>query len=126
VASYQSGQLAAALSELSPQRLEMFRNIAFDNYAFKVQRLDNYQANERDGQFGLDTTGMSVTENALSPCSRKSGIACWPGLPRPRRPAQRQRRFDDERSPDDGLQGHEGSAVSRSDMPEKKWGASSR
>lgn len=64
-ASTYSGGLGAALDQLSPQRFEILHNVAFDNYAFDVQSLDNEFARERDGQGGIDTSGFAFNDAAL-------------------------------------------------------------
>jgi uncharacterized protein YhjY with autotransporter beta-barrel domain len=64
-ASLYPGNLGHALDELSPQRYQILRNVAFDNYAFDVQGLDNYNADVRDGQFGVDTRGFAINDSTL-------------------------------------------------------------
>jgi autotransporter-associated beta strand protein len=73
-----SGQLGHALNELSPQRLQLFSNVAFDNYTFTTQRLDDHLTNLRDGDFGLDTSGISVTDPSLGALSQMKGrLLAW-------------------------------------------------
>ena len=85
VASY--GSLGHSLDELSPQRFEILRNIAFDNYALDVQNLDDEFARERSGQGGIDTSGFVFTDSQIgSQLSQvKSRLLAWspasePGL----------------------------------------------
>jgi len=71
--------LGRALNELSPQRFEILRNVAFDNYAFDVQSLDDYLARVRNGRDGFDTSGMVFYDSALgSQLSMvKSRLLAW-------------------------------------------------
>jgi outer membrane autotransporter protein len=64
-ASLSSVSLGQALDQLSPQRYEVLRNVAFDNYALDVQSLDDEFARERDGQGGIDTSGFAFNDSAL-------------------------------------------------------------
>ena len=61
----QPGQLALSMDQLSPQRLEVFRSIAYDNSAFFAQSLYDHLANLRDGFSGLDTSNFSFNDFAL-------------------------------------------------------------
>jgi autotransporter-associated beta strand protein len=65
LASYSPNSLGAALDQLSPQRFEILHNVAFDNYAFDVQSLDNEFARERNGRGGIDTSGFAFNDSAL-------------------------------------------------------------
>jgi outer membrane autotransporter protein len=78
-------QIGAAFDQLSPQRLELFRNIAFDNFAFTSQQLDDHLANLRDGMTGLDTTGFAISDSALgSDLSQIKGhLLAWQPAPTP-------------------------------------------
>jgi T5SS/PEP-CTERM-associated repeat protein len=78
-------QVGAAFDQLSPQRLQLFRNIAFDNFAFFSQQLDQHLANERDGAGGLDTSNFSYSDGALgSQLSQiKSHLLAWSPAPEP-------------------------------------------
>ncbi len=60
-----SNAFGASLDQLSPQRLEVLRNIAFDNYAFDVQSLDDELARERYGHGGIDTSGFAINDSGL-------------------------------------------------------------
>jgi uncharacterized protein with beta-barrel porin domain len=59
------GELALTMDQLSPERLEVFRGIAFDNAAFASQNLNDHLANLRDGMTGLDTSGFTYSDSAL-------------------------------------------------------------
>jgi uncharacterized protein YhjY with autotransporter beta-barrel domain len=68
LASLLSGQqYGQALDELSPQRLQVLSNVAFDDFTFSVQNLDLFNADVRDGEQGLDTSHMSVNDSTLGP-----------------------------------------------------------
>lgn len=82
-----SNSLGHALDELSPQRFEILRNVAFDNYALDMQNLDAEFARERSGQGGMDTSGFVFYDSTLgSQLSQiKSRLLAWspasePGL----------------------------------------------
>ena len=51
---------AAALDQLSPAKLGILRNIAFDNFDFTAAQLDDHLASLRYGNGGLDTSGLEV------------------------------------------------------------------
>ncbi|MEI9998935.1 MAG: hypothetical protein WDO13_07085 [Verrucomicrobiota bacterium] len=72
-----------ALDELSPQRFEILRNVAFDNYAFDVQSLDDELARERNGRGGLDTSGFTLNDSTLGPelSLVKSRLLAWSPAP---------------------------------------------
>jgi outer membrane autotransporter protein len=57
--------VAAALSELSPQQLQVFRNVAFDNNTFNVAKINNHLANRRDGATGFDSSQLTVRDPSL-------------------------------------------------------------
>jgi uncharacterized protein YhjY with autotransporter beta-barrel domain len=78
-----SGSLGQSLDELSPQRFQILQNIAFDNYAFDVQSLDNEFAREREGRGGLDTSGFSFNNQALGPelSQVKGRLLAWSPAP---------------------------------------------
>ncbi len=80
-ASY--GDLGRSLDQLSPQRLEVLRNVAFDNYAFDVQSLDDELARERYGNGGIDTSGFAFTDSALGGqlSQIKSRLLAWNPAP---------------------------------------------
>ena len=59
------GTRASDLSQLSPQPLQVMRNIAFDNVGFAVNDLDNHLASLRYGGGGLDTSGLSVMDSSM-------------------------------------------------------------
>jgi autotransporter-associated beta strand protein len=81
--TYSNGGLGEALDQLSPQRFEILRNVAFDNYAFDVQSLDNEFARERDGQGGIDTSGFALNDSALGPqlSQIKGRLLAWSPAP---------------------------------------------
>ena len=57
--------VAAALAELSPQQLEVFRNVAFDNNTFNVAQINNHLANRRDGATGFDSSQLTVQDPTM-------------------------------------------------------------
>jgi outer membrane autotransporter protein len=78
-------QVAGAYDQLTPLRLGIFRNIAFDNYSFFSQQLDDHFANLRDGLTGLDTSSFSVNDSALgsSLSQIKGHLLAWQPTPEP-------------------------------------------
>jgi uncharacterized protein with beta-barrel porin domain len=64
-ASGSQSTLGAALDSLSPQKLEVFRNVAFDNFGFTVTALDHHLASWRYGQGGFDTSGLQVLDSSM-------------------------------------------------------------
>jgi autotransporter-associated beta strand protein len=80
-----SNALGHALDELSPQRFEILRNVAFDNYALDMQSLDDEFARERTGQGGLDTAGFTFNDSTLGPQLSlvKSRLLAWSPAPEP-------------------------------------------
>jgi uncharacterized protein YhjY with autotransporter beta-barrel domain len=81
-----SGGLGRSLDELSPQRYEVLRNVAFDNYASDVQSLDNELARERYNRGGIDTSGFAFTDSALGPqlSQIKGRLLAWSPTPESR------------------------------------------
>jgi uncharacterized protein YhjY with autotransporter beta-barrel domain len=61
-----TSQIGADLDQLSPQKLQILRNIAFDNFGFTATQLDDHLASLRYGNGGLDTSGLEVL-NPTSP-----------------------------------------------------------
>jgi outer membrane autotransporter protein len=59
--------VAAALAELSPGELAVFRNVAFDNNTFNVSQLNNHLANLRDHLTGFDSSALAVQDSSLDP-----------------------------------------------------------
>jgi fibronectin-binding autotransporter adhesin len=59
--------VAAALAELSPKELQIFRNVAFDNNTFNVANVNNHLANLRDGLTGFDDSQMTVRDGSMDP-----------------------------------------------------------
>jgi uncharacterized protein with beta-barrel porin domain len=79
--------LGAALDQLSPQSLQVFRHIAFDNATFTSQDLNDHLANLRDGLTGFDGSELAITDSTLSPLLSQinSRLLAWnpsatPGL----------------------------------------------
>jgi outer membrane autotransporter protein len=60
-------QLGDDLDQLSPQSLQVFRNIAFDNATFNTLDVTNHLANLRDGLTGFDDSQLTVNDPSLSP-----------------------------------------------------------
>ncbi|HEY0256059.1 MAG TPA: autotransporter outer membrane beta-barrel domain-containing protein, partial [Candidatus Methylacidiphilales bacterium] len=73
------GNVPVALDQLSPQRLQVWRNIAFDNFGFAAQQLDDHTASRRYGQGGFDTSGFQVMDSSMpSMMSQiKSRLLAW-------------------------------------------------
>jgi outer membrane autotransporter protein len=57
----------AALAELSPKELEVFRNVAFDNNTFNDEQINNHLANLRDGLTGFDSSALTVQDSSMDP-----------------------------------------------------------
>ncbi len=79
--------LGAALDQISPQSLQVFRSIAFDNATFDSQELNDHLANLRDGLTGFDESQLSVMDSTLDPTLSQinSRLLAWnpnatPGL----------------------------------------------
>jgi outer membrane autotransporter protein len=64
-ASGSQSSLAAALDSFSPQKLQVFSNVAFDNFGFTSRQVDNHTASLRYGQGGLDTSGLQVLDSSM-------------------------------------------------------------
>ncbi len=82
-----SSSLGAALDQISPQSLQVFRSIAFDNATFNSQQLNGHLANLRDGLTGFDGSQLSVVDSSLDSklSSINSRLLAWnpnatPGL----------------------------------------------
>jgi outer membrane autotransporter protein len=75
--------LGSALDQLSPQRYEILHNVAFDNYAFDVQSLDDELARERTGAGGVDTSGFAFNDSQLGPelSQVRSRLLAWSPAP---------------------------------------------
>jgi outer membrane autotransporter protein len=87
LAGTNTGALRAALDQLSPQSLQVFRSIAFDNATFNSQQLNGHLANLRDGLTGFDGSQLSVIDSTLDPTLSQinSRLLAWnpnatPGL----------------------------------------------
>ena len=59
--------LPAALAELSPKSLEVFRNVADDNNTFYRSQIDNHLANLRDGLTGFDSSQLTIDDASMDP-----------------------------------------------------------
>jgi autotransporter-associated beta strand protein len=81
--TYAPDGLGSALDELSPQRFEILRNVAIDNYTFDVQSLDDQLARERYGHGGIDTSGFVMNDSALGTTLSqvKSRLLAWNPAP---------------------------------------------
>ncbi len=55
-------ELGGALDQLSPQSLQIFRRIAFDNATFNTLDVNNHLANLRDGLTGFDPSQLTVQD----------------------------------------------------------------
>ncbi|MDD5261279.1 MAG: autotransporter outer membrane beta-barrel domain-containing protein, partial [Methylacidiphilales bacterium] len=63
----QGSGLASALDQLSPQKLQVWDRIAFDNFGFTASQVDNHLAGQRNGQSGFDTSGLQVLDPSMLP-----------------------------------------------------------
>ncbi len=57
--------LGTALDTLSPEKLQIFSNVAFDNFGFIARQVDNHLATLRYGQGGFDTSGLQVVDPSM-------------------------------------------------------------
>ena len=60
-------QRGSELDQISPQSLQVFRNIAFDNTTFNTLDVNNHLANLRDGLTGFDPSQVSANDTGLTP-----------------------------------------------------------
>jgi uncharacterized protein YhjY with autotransporter beta-barrel domain len=76
----------AALDELTPERLDVFSSIAFNNATFMTEDLDDYLAHRRDreGNFQvnpsrIDFSGLTVNDPTMDPtlAQVKSHLLAW-------------------------------------------------
>ncbi len=110
--------LAHALDELSPQRLEIMSNVAFNNFALVPQRLDDHLAHERDGDYGLDTSGLAVTDPTDTNLSQmKSRLLAWNPAPEPGLLS------DSSSSVLGVVKASQPNQNTAAPVPDKKWGA---
>ena len=65
--SVDPAQLGDALDQLSPQSLQIFHRLAFDNATFNTLDVTNHLANLRDGLTGFDPSQMTVQDPGLAP-----------------------------------------------------------
>jgi outer membrane autotransporter protein len=65
-ASGNASAFAQDLDELSPQKLQIMRSIAFNNFGFTAGQLDDHTASLRDGQGGFDASGLRVLDSSGS------------------------------------------------------------
>jgi outer membrane autotransporter protein len=59
--------LADGLSQLSPESLQIFHHISFDNATFSSEQLGNHLANLRDGLTGFDSSQLIFTDSTMDP-----------------------------------------------------------
>jgi len=59
--------VASELDQLSPQSLQIFRSIAFNNATFTTQDVNNHLANLRDGLTGFDGSQLTVYDPGMDP-----------------------------------------------------------
>jgi len=59
-------ELGSELDQLSPQSLQVFRDIAFDNATFTTLDVTNHLANLRDGLTGFDPSQLTVSDPGLT------------------------------------------------------------
>lgn len=57
--------LATALDTLSPEKLQIFSNVALDNFGFTARQLDSHLASLRYGKGGFDTSGLQVLDSSM-------------------------------------------------------------
>jgi outer membrane autotransporter protein len=57
--------IAEDLNELSPQKLQVMREIAFNNFGFTAGQIDDHTASLRYGQGGFDASGFSVLNSSM-------------------------------------------------------------
>jgi outer membrane autotransporter protein len=79
--------LGDALDQVSPQSLQVFRHVAFDNATFTTLDVTNHLANLRDGLTGFDGSQITISDPTLSPLLSQinSRLLAWnpsatPGL----------------------------------------------
>ncbi len=82
-----AASLGSALDQLSPQSLQIYSQIAFNNATFNNQQLNNHLANLRDGLTGFDGSQMTYSDASMAPLlsSIQSRLLAWspastPGL----------------------------------------------
>jgi uncharacterized protein YhjY with autotransporter beta-barrel domain len=64
-------ELASELNQLSPESLQIYRYIAFNNATFSTTDLTNHLANLRDGLTGFDGSQLVVDDPGLSPAASR-------------------------------------------------------
>ncbi len=77
--------LPDALNQISPQSLQVWRHIAFDDATFASQLTGNHLANRRDGVTGFDSSQLTYTESGIDPTLSqiKNRLLAWdPPAPR--------------------------------------------
>jgi len=57
--------LAATLDTFSPEKLQIFSNIAFNNFGFTATQLDQHLASLHYGRGGFDTSGLEVLDSSM-------------------------------------------------------------
>ncbi len=73
------GALGSALDQISPQSLQIWRHIAFDNPTFVNQMVGNHLAGLRDGVTGFDGSQLTYLDATLDPqmSQVKSRLLAW-------------------------------------------------
>ena len=73
------GAVGSVLDQISPQSLQIWRHIAFDNSTFYSQMITNHLAGLRDGVTGFDGSQMTYTDSTLDPllAQIKSRMLAW-------------------------------------------------
>lgn len=61
----EGSHIGSALDQLSPQKLQLWDRIAFDNFGFAVSQLNNHLASVRGGRGGIDTAGLQVMDPSM-------------------------------------------------------------
>jgi len=59
--------LGGALDQISPQALQIYRQISFNNATFMDAQLNNHLANRNDGLTGFDASQILVTDASILP-----------------------------------------------------------
>jgi len=79
--------MGSALDQISPQTLQIWRHIAFDNSTFFTQLVGNHLAGLRDGVTGFDGSQLTYLDSTMDPslAQIKSRMLAWnpvstPGL----------------------------------------------
>jgi autotransporter-associated beta strand protein len=75
--------LGSALDEISPQALQIFDHISFDDATFASQLLNNHLASLRSGLTGFDGSQLTYTDSSLAPllAQIKGHLLAWDPAP---------------------------------------------